>query len=124
MSYPYTYTIPESNPPTTIQEIKIKTSAAKAGWICIGLGILTFWTGIGLMFFSVAIILGIVAMCTFQIREGIAILISAVGSVILIFLLTVLIFGNIFSAAAKAVEEYKATPSSFKFSDPSAQEGR
>ena len=116
MSYPYTYTIPESNPPTVIQEIKIKTSAAKAGWICIGLGILTFWTGIGLMFFSIAIILAMVSMCTFQIREGIAILISAVGSVILILLLTILLFGNVISAAAKAVEEYKTTPPSSRSS--------
>ena len=73
------FSVPLSLPTTA----KSKSSAVKAGWICVGLGILTCWTLIGLAFFSVAMILGIVAMCSNRVGAGLAILGAALCSLTL-----------------------------------------
>jgi DNA-binding phage protein len=76
-----------------IQTTPPSSSAVKAGWICLGLGICTFWFfGIGFTFFSVTIILSIFAMCTNQVKEGVILLVSslvtgAVCSAIFFFLI-------------------------------------
>ena len=44
--------------------VTAKSSAVKAGWICLVLGFLTFWIfGFGFIFFAATFILAIVAMC-------------------------------------------------------------
>jgi hypothetical protein len=54
------------------------TSALKAGWICFGLGLAISWFfPLGNAFFSVALILAVVAMCTHQVNRGLALLISS-----------------------------------------------
>lgn len=84
-----------SCPPPLPVTVNQKTSSIKAGWICIGLGFVTFWTGIGLVFFSVAMILGVVAMCSNRVGAGVAVLVSAIGSLALcVVLFMTLVFGT------------------------------
>ena len=87
---------PFSVPPSLPTSAKSKSSAVKAGWICVGLGILTCWTQIGLAFFSVAMILGIVAMCSNRVGAGLAILGAALCSLTLcVFVMMGLAFGAV-----------------------------
>ena len=52
--------------------VSAKSSAVKAGWICLVLGFLTFWIfGFGFIFFAATFILAIVAMCTNRVGQGI-----------------------------------------------------
>jgi hypothetical protein len=49
-----------------------KSSAVKAGWICLILGFLTFWIfGFGFIFFIATFILAIVAMSSNRVGQGI-----------------------------------------------------
>ena len=58
------------------------TSAVLAGWICVGIGLLTAWFfPLAHVFFSIAIILSIVAMATHQVRSGLALLAGALASI-------------------------------------------
>jgi hypothetical protein len=61
--------IPASQPdpltPQFAQPAPKKSSAVKAGWICLILGFLTFWIfGFGFVFFVATFVLAIVAMST------------------------------------------------------------
>jgi len=74
------------------------TTALKAGWICFGLGLSISWFfPPGNLFFSVALITAVVAMCTHQVNRGLALLIS---SFLAIGLCAVLFLGLVFGTAA------------------------
>lgn len=83
-----------------------------AGWICILLGYLTFWIiGFGFLFFSVTIILAVVAMCTNHVGHGIALLVTSIASIaICLVLFFVVIVGTIGAAAQKSLDASKSHP--------------
>ncbi len=59
-----------------------------------------------MVFFSVAMILGVVAMCNNRVGEGIAILVSAIGSLaVCAVLIMTLVFGTVLGGVAKAIEQ-------------------
>lgn len=100
-----------SCPPPLPATVNQKTSSIKAGWICIGLGFVTFWTGIGLVFFSVAMILGVVAMCSNRVGAGVAVLVSAIGSLALcVVLFMTLVFGTVLGGVAQILEQSPKGP--------------
>ena len=54
------------------------TSALKAGWICFGLGLAVAWIfPPAFFFYSVALIMAVVAMCTHQVNKGLILLLSS-----------------------------------------------
>jgi hypothetical protein len=62
--------------------IAVKSSAVKAGWICLALGFFTFWIfGLGFVFFSATMVLAIVAMCRDQVGQGVALLVASIASI-------------------------------------------
>jgi hypothetical protein len=74
------------------------TSALKAGWICFGLGLTVSWFfPLGNVFFSVAAITAVVAMCTHQVNRGLALLISSFCGIVLC---AVMFFGLALGAVA------------------------
>jgi hypothetical protein len=74
------------------------TTALKAGWICFGLGLSIRWFfPPGNLFFSVALITAVVAMCTHQVNRGLALLLS---SFVAIGLCALLFFGLVLGTAA------------------------
>jgi hypothetical protein len=86
------------------------TTALKAGWICFGLGLSISWFfPPGNLFFSVALITAVVAMCTHQVNRGLALLLS---SFLAIGLCAVLFFGLVLGTAAitgaAAVQKFDA----------------
>jgi DNA uptake protein ComE-like DNA-binding protein len=111
--------IPASQPdPSTLQVAKpppTKSSAVKAGWICLILGFLTFWIfGFGFIFFVVTFVLAIVAMSTNRLGQGIALLVSSVVSGIVCAIISLALLSSAFTAAlkkerAKRTEQH-ATP--------------
>src|SRR5207247_4308573 len=79
-----------------------RSSAVKAGWICLALGFLTFWIfGFGFIFFVATFILAIVAMSTNRLGQGIALLVSSVGSSILCVIISLALLSSAFTAALK-----------------------
>jgi hypothetical protein len=100
-----TTTSPTALPAST----RANSSASTAGWICLGLGYLTFWIfGVGFLFFSVTIILSIVAMCTNRVGQGVALLISSIASIVICgILFVIIVFGSIAGAVLKASEDIK-----------------
>lgn len=99
---------PSSAPPLPTTT-SAKSSAVKAGWICLLLGYLTFWIfGFGFLFFSVTIVLSIVAMCTNQVKQGVLLLVSSIASLgICALIFFALIVGSIGGAVIKASEDIK-----------------
>ena len=98
--------IPASQPdPSTLQVARpppTLSSAVKAGWICLILGFLTFWiVGLGFVFFVATVILAIVAMSTNRLGQGIALLVSSVGSSILCVIISLALLSSAFTAALK-----------------------
>jgi hypothetical protein len=86
------------------------TTALKAGWICFGLGLSISWFfPPGNIFFSVALITAVVAMCTHQVNRGLALLVS---SFLAIGLCALLFFGLVLGTAAitgaAAVQKFDA----------------
>jgi Tfp pilus assembly protein PilN len=74
------------------------TTALKAGWICFGLGLSISWFfPPGNVFFSVALVTAVVAMCTHQVNRGLALLLS---SFLAIGLCAALFFGLVLGTAA------------------------
>jgi hypothetical protein len=79
-----------------------KSSAVKAGWICLILGVFTFWIfGFGFIFFVATFVLAIVAMSTNRLGQGIALLVSSVGSGIVCLFIGLALLSNAFTAALK-----------------------
>ena len=82
--------------------VSTKSSAVKAGWICLVLGFLTFWIfGFGFIFFAATFILAIVAMSTNRVGQGIVLLVSSVGSSIVCAIISLALLSNAFTAALK-----------------------
>ena len=106
---------PEQGTPQVAKPVPAKSSAVKAGWICLILGFLTFWIfGFGFIFFAVTFILAIVAMSTQRIGQGIALLVSSIGASVICAIISLALLTNAFTAAlkkerAKRVEQ-GATP--------------
>src|SRR5438270_8879382 len=79
-----------------------KSSAVKAGWICLVLGFLTFWIfGFGFIFFAATFILAIVAMSTNRVGQGIVLLVSSLGSIIVCVIISLALLSSAFTAALK-----------------------
>jgi len=77
-----------------------KSSAVKAGWICLILGFLTFWIfGFGFIFFIATFVLAIVAMSSNRVGQGIALLVASVGSGVICAIMSLAILTNAFTAA-------------------------
>jgi len=91
------------NPSPELEAVSAKSSAVKAGWICLILGLCTFWLlGFGFLFFVATFILSIVAMCTNQMKHGIALITSTVfASAICYVMFMMLIFGSSVALARK-----------------------
>lgn len=98
-------------------QCQVTSSAVKAGWICLALGFCTFWMmGFGFIFFSVTMILSIFAMCTDQIKHGIALITSAVfGAAACAFLMVVLGIGATGLMLQKAIETAQNSQSQTTF---------
>ncbi len=105
--------------PPVITQRGSPTSAMLAGWICFGIGVCVSWFfPPGYVFFSVAIVMAIVAMATHQVSRGLILLLSsflAMGvSAVISFVLAV----GLFAVAAghvitKVDEESKKQRSAF-----------
>jgi DNA uptake protein ComE-like DNA-binding protein len=77
-----------------------KSSAVKAGWICLILGFLTFWIfGFGFIFFIATFVLAIVAMSSNRVGQGVALLVSSVGSSVICVIMSLALLTNAFTAA-------------------------
>ena len=88
--------------PQVSKPVPAKSSAVKAGWICLVLGFLTFWIfGFGFIFFAATFILAIVAMCTNRVGQGIVLLVSSVGSSIVCVIISLALLSSAFTAALK-----------------------
>lgn len=81
------------------------SSALKAGWICFGLGLAISWFfPLGNVFFSIALITAVVAMCTHQVNRGLILLISSFcASAVCVFVFFALVLGTIGMVAAPAL---------------------
>lgn len=81
-----------------------RTTAIQAGWICFALGALTFWVfGIGMVFFSVALVLGVVAMVTHQVRRGLILFSCSFAAIVVIPISCLMLGLGVFGfAVAKA----------------------
>src|SRR5437588_2893969 len=88
--------------PQAAMSVSTKSSAVKAGWICLILGFLTFWIfGLGFVFFIATFILAVVAMSTNRLGQGIALLVSSVGSIIVCVIISLALLSSAFTAALK-----------------------
>ena len=81
------------------------TSAVRAGWICVGIGLLTAWFfPLANVFFGIAVILSVVALATHQVRSGLLLLAGALGSsvvcTVLFFCGVLALIAGLFHAAA------------------------
>ncbi len=88
--------------PQLAKSVTAKSSAVRAGWICLVLGFLTFWIfGLGFVFFVATFILAIIAMSTNRLGQGIALLVSSVGSSVLCVIISLALLSSAFTAALK-----------------------
>ena len=88
--------------PQAATSVAARSSAVRAGWICLVLGFLTFWIfGFGFIFFAATFILAIVAMCTNRVGQGIVLLVSSVGSSIVCVIISLALLSSAFTAALK-----------------------
>lgn len=89
------------------------TTSLKAGWICSGLGAAVAWVFFPAYFFySVALVMAVVAMCTRQVSRGLILLLSTLvamgtSALISVFLMGTLFVGALGAAAAKAERDGK-----------------
>lgn len=78
----YSYSVPPPLPP--LAESRPRSSAVKAGWICVVAGLVTTpLFGFGFLLLSIAIVLAVVAMATNQIKEGFFILFASIASMLI-----------------------------------------
>src|SRR6476660_97312 len=100
--------------PQVANPVTTKSSAVKAGWICLILGFLTFWIfGLGFIFFVATFVLSIVAMSTNRVGQGIVLLVSSVGSSFVCAIIALGLVSSAFTAALKKQRETRlahATP--------------
>ena len=91
------------------------TSAVLAGWICVGIGLLTAWLfPLAHVFFSIAIVLSVVAMATHQVRSGFLLLAGSLAGIVgcaLVFLCGVAaVVAGAFHAARQPAELTATSP--------------
>jgi hypothetical protein len=80
------------------------TSAMKAGWICFALGLALAWIfPPAFFFYSIALILAVVAMCTHQVNKGLALLLSTFAAMGASALVAFLLAVGLFAAAAAPI---------------------
>jgi hypothetical protein len=96
--------IPTSQPDPRQLEVPnragAKSSAVKAGWICLILGFLTFWVfGFGFIFFIATFVLAIIAMSSNRVGQGIALLVLSVGCSVICAIISLVLLTNAFTAA-------------------------
>ena len=92
-------TMTDQETPQAATSVHAKSSAVKAGWICLVLGFLTFWIfGFGFIFFAATFILAIVAMCTNRVGQGIVLLVSSVKSIIVCAVISLALLSSAFTA--------------------------
>ncbi len=113
-------TIPPPLPLTGAAAVKRPVSSAVlAGWICIGIGVCTFWIfGLGFYLIGLGAVCGIVAMCTHQVKAGLVLLfgsIAAAGLCVVLMLVVVAGFLGVVGIAAQKAQgaaeaEAKANP--------------
>jgi hypothetical protein len=78
------------------------TSAMKAGWICLGIGLVSAWIfPPAYVFLSVAILMGTIAMATHQVKSGLILFISGFAAIGFSMLVTFLVFTVLFATAAE-----------------------
>ena len=83
-------------PPLPVPPPAPKSSAVMAGWICVAIGFGTFWIfGLGFVFFGIAMICAVVAMCTNDVQRGLVFLLSSFAS---LAICAVIFFVAIFGA--------------------------
>ncbi len=87
------------------------TSSLKAGWICFALGVAIAWIfPPAFLFYSVALIMAIVAMCTHQVSRGLILLLSSFVAMGTSAFLSMILAVGLFAAAMKpAIEEAQKT---------------
>lgn len=91
---------PDTGTPEPPHSAAGKSSAVKAGWIRRVLGFFTFWIfGFGFIFFLATFVLAIVAMSSNRVGQGIALLVSSVGSSVICAILSLVLLTNAFTAA-------------------------
>lgn len=83
------------------------SSALKAGWICCGLGLAVSWFfPFGNVFFSIAFITAVVAMCTHQVNRGLILLLSTFcATALCAFVFFALVVGTIGIFAAPTIQK-------------------
>jgi Helix-hairpin-helix motif len=112
-----------SQPGSGVLPPATKSSAVKAGWICLVFGFLTFWIfGFGFIFFVVTFVLAIVAMCTNRLGQGIALLVCSVGSGFICAIISLALLSSAFTSAlknerAKRIEQ-RPTPMAHQATTP------
>ena len=86
------------------------TTAIQAGWICFAVGALTFWIfGIGMVFFSVALVLGVVAMVTHQVRRGLILFSCSIAAIVVIPVFCLVLGLGLFGFAVAKVRHGSAS---------------
>ncbi|WP_348548260.1 hypothetical protein [Chthoniobacter sp.] len=83
------------------------TSALKAGWVCFGIALAVSWFfPPGNLFFSVALITAVVAMCTHQVNRGLALFAASLaGIAVCTVVFFTLVIGAVGMAAAPAIKK-------------------
>ncbi len=103
--------LPVASPREPLEIRRPQTSAILAGWVCVGIGLLTAWIfPLANGFFSIAIILAIVAMATHQIRDGLLLLAGSVGALGFSVLLFVLGLAALVFHTVSKLPELKPLP--------------
>ncbi|MEP6673411.1 MAG: hypothetical protein ABJF10_29960 [Chthoniobacter sp.] len=88
-------------------EVRPMTSALKAGWVCFGIALAVSWFfPPGNLFFSVALITAVVAMCTHQVNRGLALFAASLaGIAVCTVVFFTLVIGAVGMAAAPAIKK-------------------
>jgi len=96
--------------PEVTELVPAKSSAVKAGWVCLVLGFLTFWIfGFGFIFFIATFVLAIVAMSTNKVGQGIALLVSSVASAVICAVASIFLLSGAFKSALLKERAERAT---------------
>ena len=99
--------LPPPYPPLPVK--RPLSSAIQAGIICLAIGVCSFWLlGIGFYFIGLAAIMGVVAMCAHQVKQGLILLLASMGAGFFCgFAFVVIMFGAAAGTAAVVAEEIR-----------------
>ena len=88
-----------------------RTSAILAGWVCVGCGLLIAWIfPPANLFFSIGIVLSVVALATHQIRDGLLLLAGSLAGIGISVLLFMFGFAALLFHAVPKLPEIKPPP--------------